>query len=61
MFEFLEDLAARCRNESSSYAGSIYEIRATVEAYHQRIEAEIAWHVTSNNELLAETDSVLYR
>ena len=52
MFDFLEDLAARCGNESCSYAGSICEIRATVEAYHhQRIEAEIAWHVASNNDL----------
>jgi hypothetical protein len=56
MFAFLEDLAARCGNESCSCAGSIYEIHTTVEAYHQRIEAEIAWHVASNNELLAETD-----
>ena len=56
MFDFLADLAARCGNESCSYAGSIYDIRATVEAYHHQIEAEIAWHVASNNELLAETD-----
>ena len=60
MSDFLEDLAAPCWNESCFYAGSVYEIRATVEAYYQRIEPEIAWDVTSNNELLADTESVLY-
>jgi len=32
--------------------------KSTIEAHHQGIETEIAWHVASHNELLAETDSV---
>src|ERR1700733_16209184 len=59
VFNPFEDLASRCRDKASPHSGCVNEVLSTVEAHHEGIDAQMAWDVPANHELLPKVDPIL--
>ena len=44
VFNPFEDLTSRCRDEAGPHPGCVNEVLPTVEANHERIDAQMAWN-----------------
>ena len=52
MLDRLEDLQARCGDKAGTHARCIVEILASVEPYNERINAQVTWHIPTDDEFL---------
>ena len=59
VLDLVEDFPTSGGDEACADARCVYQFLTSIEAYDQGIEAEIAWQVSSDDELLAEIDAVL--
>ena len=58
-FEPLEHVPPCRRHESGPHARRVNEVLAAEEAHYQRINSQIAAHVTTHHELLPKVDAIL--
>ena len=59
MLDRFEDLQARCGDEAGTHARCIVEILASVEPYNERINAQVTWHIASDDEFLPAVEALL--
>jgi hypothetical protein len=52
-------VASGSRDETGPHSGCVNEVLPTVEAHHEGIDAEMAWNVPANYELLPKVDPIL--